>query len=76
MKKRATVFAFALALLAIPAFAQKAPSLEELTKRRDAKLKEAFLSANPWMTDYDAVQEKAFDEDRLIFAYFTRSYSP
>lgn len=76
MRDRSTVFAFALALLAASAFAQQPPTVEELKNRRDAKLKSAFLKAAPWTTDYDAAQEKAFDEDKLIFAYFTRSYSP
>ena len=76
MTKRATLFAFALALLALPSFSQQDVSVEELKKRRDAKMKEAFLKAAPWTTDYDAALEKAFDEDKLIFAYFTRSFAP
>ncbi len=42
----------------------------------DAKLKEAFLTKASWLTDYDKARETAKKESKLIFAYFTRSYSP
>jgi len=71
--KRASAFAVALALLALPAFGQ---DVEELKKRRDAKLGQAWLEANAWHTDFDDAKDEAFDEDKLLLAYFTRSYSP
>ena len=75
--KRASAFMVALALLATPAFAQRAaPTPEELKKRYEAKLGEAFLKANAWHTDFDAAKDEAFDKDKLLFVYFSRSYSP
>jgi len=70
---RTSAFAVALALLATSAYAQ---DVEELKKRRDAKLAEAWLKSAPWITDFDKAKDEAFDQEKLIFAYFTRSYSP
>ncbi|MBI2898795.1 MAG: hypothetical protein HYY17_01280 [Planctomycetes bacterium] len=52
------------------------PSQEELIKKRDAKLAEEWLKSGGWITDYDKVREEAKKANKLIFAYFTRSYSP
>jgi len=52
------------------AFAQ---SLEE---KFEAKMKKDFISNAAWETDYEAAQKKAQAEGKIIFAYFTRSYSP
>lgn len=73
--KHALVAAF---LLALPGLvrAQKEKSQEELIKARDAKLAEEWLKNGGWRTDYEQVRAEAKKTDRLIFAYFTRSYSP
>ncbi len=47
---------------------------EELRRRHAGKLESAFLQANPWLTDFDQAKEAARNPDRLILAYFTRSY--
>ena len=75
--KRASAFMVALTLLATPAFAQRAvPMTEELKKLHEAKLGEAFLKANAWHTDFDAAKDEAFEKEKLVFVYFSRSYSP
>ena len=75
--KRASAFVVALMLLATGAFGQRAPvTQEELKKRYQAKLGEAWIKANPWHTDYQAAKDEAFEKDKLLFVYFSRSYSP
>lgn len=51
------------------------PTTEELTRKRDEKLKLPFLSHASWITDWDQAQAEAKKNDKLIFAYFTRSYA-
>jgi len=48
-------------------------SMEE---RLGAKLKKPFLRNAAWVHDFAEAKRKAKAEDRVIFAYFTRSYSP
>lgn len=73
--KHATLAAL---LLAVPgtAWAQKEQSQEELKAKRDKKLADPWLKNADWITDYDKARETAKSSGRLIFAYFTRSYSP
>ncbi len=66
------ILAAALAM-AMSAAAAHAQSLEE---KYQAKTKEAFLTKAAWTTDYDAAREEAKKSGKLIFVYFTRSYSP
>jgi len=61
-----------LALL-LAATAGSAQSLEE---KLEAKLKEPFVANAPWVLDYQEALAKAKQEKKLVFAYFTRSYSP
>lgn len=63
---------FAAWLLALAAFTPQ----ETNEEKRDKKLKEAWLSSGGWITDYDKAREEAKKANKLIFAYFTRSYSP
>lgn len=51
------------------------PSQEDLIKKRDAKLAEAWLKNGTWITDYTKAKEEAKKANKLIFAYFTRSYA-
>ena len=60
-------------ILLASAAALHAQSLEE---KRDAKLKSEFLKKAAWTTDYDAALAESKKSGKLIFAYFTRSYSP
>ena len=63
----------ALALLLAMAAASSAQSLEE---KLEAKLKEPFVSNAPWVLDLAEAMTKAKAENKIIFAYFSRSYSP
>ena len=49
---------------------------EELRTKRDEKLDSEFLKKAGWLTDYDRALGEAENQNKLIFAYFTRSYSP
>ncbi|MBK8098199.1 MAG: hypothetical protein IPK26_13890 [Planctomycetes bacterium] len=62
-------------LFAASAVAQ-GPSQDQLKANKAEKLKKEFATAAPWITDYDKAREEAKKSDRLIFAYFTRSYAP
>ena len=65
--------ATALACLVALAAQSSAQSLEE---KLDKKLREPFVSKAPWVLDYAEAMKKAKAEKKIIFAYFTRSYSP
>jgi hypothetical protein len=60
-----------LALMSAPALAQT--SNEEKLAEKMAK---PFISNAAWETDYAKAKERAAADGKLIFAYFTRSYSP
>ena len=66
-----------LATLALSAslLAQQQKSQEELIQMRDEKLAKPVFKLANWNTDYDAVREEAKKSNKLIFAYFTRSYA-
>lgn len=68
-------FSLLLAILAPRAVAQQPSSEEELIKKREAKLQEDWIKANPWTTDYDEARAQAKETGKMIFAYFTRSYA-
>lgn len=55
--------------LSSTAFAQS--NEEKLEK----KLQESWVVDGGWSTDYDQARESAKKSGKLIFAYFTRSYS-
>ncbi len=58
-----------LAALSASAFAQ------DLEAKRDKMLKSPFLAKAAWITDYDKALQESRKSGKLIFAYFTRSYS-
>jgi hypothetical protein len=58
-----------------PAGAQEEKA-ETLEQKLEAKLKEPFVSNAPWVLDLAEATKKAKEEKKLVFAYFTRSYSP
>ena len=66
----------AASLLAVcsSAWAQQQPSQEELIKKRDAKLGEAWIKDGGWRTDWDGAREEAKKSGKLIFGYFTVTY--
>ncbi len=67
---RSSATALALLLAAADSSAQ---SLEE---KLEAKLKEPFVANAPWVLDYADALKQAKEGQKVIFAYFTRSYSP
>lgn len=66
--------AVALLLLARPVYAQ-APDNEALKKSLDKKLEAPFFKNASWILDYDEARKASKERERLIFAYFTRSYA-
>ena len=65
------------AIFASPALAQRAmPSQEQLKQQRADKVAEDWYTSAGWIDDYDVAREKAKESGKLIFAYFTRTYSP
>ncbi|MEE9395298.1 MAG: hypothetical protein V3W41_22630 [Planctomycetota bacterium] len=45
-------------------------------KRYDQKIHKPFATAVAWERDFDAALSRATNNEQIIFAYFTRSYSP
>ena len=64
------------AVMMAPAFSQGADEQAELQAKYDKKVAKEFVSYGHWMLDYDKAREKAKAEGKLIFTYFSRSYSP
>ncbi len=71
--KRFTL-ALALSTFAAQTWAQQ-PSQDELKKRKSDKLAADFLKKAGWVADFAAAKEEAKKSGKLVFAYFTRSYS-
>ena len=51
-------------------------SQKELAELRDQKLRSGFLKGLPWTTSFAVARQAAKAEQKLIFAYFTRSFAP
>lgn len=65
-----------LALLSGTRAAAMAPQDQaELVALRDAKKKLEVFGKNGWTFDYDAARARAKKEDKVVFAYFTRSFA-
>ncbi len=63
----------AMAILAALSTSALAETNEEKLQK---KLKAPFLKSVAWELDYDAALKKAKDQNKVIYAYFTRSYAP
>ena len=48
----------------------------ELQAAYEKKVSESWFTDNAFTDDYDVARERAKEQGRPIFAYFTRSYSP
>ncbi len=70
--RRAALSAVLVALCASPAAAQ---NVDELRAKYETKIGEDWFTSNGWSDDYDLVRERAVESGKVIFAYFTRSYS-
>ena len=64
------------ALLGGAAFGQVVDEQAELKAKYDKKIAKEFVSFGNWILDYDVAREKAETEGKMLFTYFTRSYSP
>jgi hypothetical protein len=75
MRNESSIRAALLAagLLALAPFAR---GEEDLRANLEAKLAKPFLKKVAWVRDYDAALVRARAEDKLVFAYFARSYFP
>jgi hypothetical protein len=49
---------------------------DKMKANYEKKIAKEFVSSGGWLLDYDEARAKAKAEDKLIFAYFSRSYSP
>ena len=56
-------------------FAQDSAKSEWQAKY-EKKVAESWFTENGFTDDYDVARERAKEQGRPIFAYFTRSYSP
>ena len=63
-------------LVAAPGLIAQGKSQEELKKLYDHKVNEAWYTDGGWIADFAAAKARAKKEDKLLFTYFTRSYSP
>jgi len=45
-------------------------------EKLEEKLKEPFVANAPWVLDYEEALKQAKEENKVVFAYFTRSYAP
>lgn len=76
MKTTATVLAALIAIGSTAAAQRQQPDQAELERRLEAKKGEAFLGNASWIFDFEKAKEIARKEDKRLFSYFTRSYSP
>lgn len=65
----------ATALLLLGAAPVMAQDVDDLRRKRAAKVEEAWFKANPWTDDFDVAKERARERGTVIFGYFTRSYA-
>ncbi len=67
-------------LFAVPDQAQaqrrRQKTQEELKAMRDKKLAKEVFQKAPWIFNLEEAKAEAKKSGQLIFAYFTRSYSP
>ncbi|MBL4846337.1 MAG: hypothetical protein JKY65_12485 [Planctomycetes bacterium] len=50
-------------------------SAQDLEKKLEKKLAEKWINSPKWHTDYDTAKAEAKKSGKIIFGYFTRSYS-
>jgi hypothetical protein len=72
----ASAAAAAVLAASATALAQHAPpSQEEMKKRYEEKVGEAWFKDGGWTDDFDAARAAAKSSGKPILAYFTRSYA-
>ena len=75
MNLRALLPASAIASLALVATAQ-AQDGDDNQAKFDAKIAQSWVANGSWTLDLDEALARAKEENKLVFAYFTRSYAP
>jgi len=63
-------------LLAADGLSAQGASQEDLKKLYDTKVSENWFTGGEWTADFSVAKARAKKEGKLVFAYFTRSYSP
>jgi hypothetical protein len=48
----------------------------ELKQSYAEKIEESWFLDADWIDDYDLARQRAAEEKKFIFAYFTRTYAP
>ena len=61
--------------LALSAALPAQSSQESLVAEREKKLAKPLFQEANWIFDYDQAREEARKQGKLLFTYFTRSYS-
>ena len=74
--KKLLLFPLLVGMLAAPGFSQEVDEQAELQAKYEKKVAKEFVSFGNWILDYDEARAKAKAEGKLLFTYFTRSYSP
>ncbi|PCH82300.1 MAG: hypothetical protein COB96_02115 [Planctomycetota bacterium] len=49
---------------------------DDLVAKYQAKISEPWVAHGGWSENLDDVLRRAKEEDKIVFAYFTRSYAP
>ncbi len=76
MRRMMTAALAGLLMTATASVAVAMDETEELTKKYDAKVSEAWFTEGGWTDDYEAAKKQSQETGKPIIAYFTRSYSP
>lgn len=48
----------------------------DLKAKYEEKLSHEFIPHGGWITDYDQARERAREQGKVLFVYFSRSYAP
>ena len=75
MKKRLTTVLVAALAFSVTAQVPGSEDAELRTKLKK-KLASEFLTNANWFTDFDKARARAKATGKILFGYFTRSYSP
>ncbi len=76
MKTRSITAVLMASAVTLSAQSTEGAEQENLLRLRNEKLAEAWVGGGHWLTDYDLARKQAAAQGKVIFAYFTRSYSP
>ena len=74
--KNTLLLTASLALLSAPLLATPQDSAPTNEQKYEKKIHKDFVKYGNWALDYDEVRKQAKEQNKLIFVYFSRSYSP